>query len=673
VVLVVAVIALPFVVPTETIKQQVTQRVGEATGRTLTIGGDFGLSVFPQLALSADRVALSNAPGAADPNMVTLKELRVALQVLPLLGGNVKVDSFILVEPEIILEVDKQGRPNWEMTAGAAEPTASDSAAPSSEAGGSSGGIGGLGDISLGDVRLERGRVTYRDARSGQEIVLSDINVAVSLPGLDDPFSVKGDMAWNGEQVGLSVESTGLRALMDGAQSPVKLAVQSKHLTLDFTGQVQAPKPLRVDGTLGVASPSVRDLATWTGNPLTMEGTGLGPFDLSGTVNVRDQAYAFKSAKLAIDNISGTGDFAVDMAGDKPALKGTLDLGEVDLNPYLPPEQESAGGGHGDGQPAAGASSEAAPSDWSDEPIDLSGLHAADVDFKLQVAGIKVKDLKIGASAVNTVLKGGRLQLDLARLALYEGQGKGSVVVDARQTVPVIEEVFSLAGVQAAPILHDAAKFDRLEGTANSEVSLTTKGGTERALVQNLNGKGKVTFLDGAIRGINIAAMVRNATTAFLDKSAGEAQKTDFAELSGSFVIRNGLLDNQDAKLLSPLLRVAGKGKVDLPKRTVDYRVEPKLVASLKGQGGEDDKSGLMIPFLITGPWDKPSVKPDLAAAVGDIAKDPAKALKTLGGDGKLPGSVGETLKSLGGQSGDGGEEEGTPDAGKALKKLFGN
>jgi AsmA protein len=204
-------------------------------------------------------------------------------------------------------------------------------------------------------------------------------------------------------------------------------------------------------------------------------------------------------------------------------------------------------------------------------------------------------------------------------------------------------------------------------------VSLTTKGGTERALVQNLNGKGKVTFLDGAIRGINIAAMVRNATTAFLDKSAGEAQKTDFAELSGSFVIRNGLLDNQDAKLLSPLLRVAGKGKVDLPKRTVDYRVEPKLVASLKGQGGEDDKSGLMIPFLITGPWDKPSVKPDLAAAVGDIAKDPAKALKTLGGDGKLPGSVGETLKSLGGQSGDGGEEEGTPDAGKALKKLFGN
>lgn len=666
VVLIVVVVALPFFLPTDAIKHQLTQRVADATGRTLTIDGDFGLSVFPQLALSADRVALSNVPGAADPQMVKLKELRVALQVLPLLGGTVKLDSFVLVEPEIVLEVDKQGKANWVMGASTAKPGTAAESVPSDSGTAKGGGpAGGLSDISLGDVRLEKGRVTYRDARSGQEIVLSDINVAVSAPGLDDPFSVKGEVTWNGEPVDLSVTGTGLRPLMDGAASPVKVAVQSKHLAVDFSGQVQAPKPLRVDGTLHVGSPSVRALAAWTGKPVAMEGSGLGPFDLSGTVAVRDQAYAFKSAKLALDDISGAGDFAVDMAGAKPALKGTLALGQVDLNPYLPPEQDGGAGG----QPAAKATSETAskagPGDWSDEPIDLSGLHAADVDFKLQVAGIKARDLKIGASTVNTVLKDGRLQLDLAQLNLYDGQGKGSVVVDARKPVPTIAETFSLSSVQAAPILHDAAKFDRIEGTANSDVSLTTKGGTERALVQNLNGKGKVTFLDGAIRGINIAAMVRNATTAFLDKSAGAAQKTDFAELSGSFVIRNGQLDNRDAKLLSPLLRVTGSGTVDLPKRTVNYRVEPKLVASLKGQGGEEDKSGLMVPFIISGPWDKPSVTPDLASAAGEIAKDPAKALKNLGGDGKLPGNVGETLKKLEGDSGGG--------AGKALKKLFGN
>ncbi len=672
VLLIVAVVAVPFLVPMDTVKEQLTAAVADATGRTLTIDGDFGLSVFPEIAVSADQVALSNAPGSADAHMVKLKELRVALQVMPLLGGNVKVDSFVLVEPEILLEVDKQGRPNWEMATGTAKPS---DAAPAAD-GGSGGAPGALQDISLGDVRLDRGRVIYRDLRTGEEQVLSDINLAVKLPGLDDPFSVAGDVTWNNEKIALTVDGRGLRAVLEGQPSPVKVAVDSKHINLTFDGQVQAPQPLKVDGTLDVKSPSIRELAAWTGNPVEMAGTGLGPFDLSGTVQVRDQAYAFNSAKLAIDSISGSGDFAVDMSSGKPSLKGVLALGELDLNPYLPPEQ--AGGDNGAAQPAAQAG-ERAPAGWSDEPIDMSGLHAANVDFKLQVQGIKVRDLKIGESAVNTVLKDGRLQVDLAQLKLYEGEGKGSIVVDARRKVPTIEETFSLTGVQAAPILHDAAKFDRIEGTASSNFTMRTRGGSERALVRNLNGQGAVKFLDGAIRGINVAAMVRNATTAFLDKSAGDTQKTDFAELSGTFVIRNGLLDNQDTKLLSPLLRVKGLGKVDLPKRTVNYRVEPKLVASLKGQGGESDKSGLMIPFLITGPWDEPSVKPDLTAAVGDIAKDPAKAIENLGGAVKVPGNVGETLKkSLGGGSGGSGEGSSggsspIPDAGKALKKLFGD
>ena len=48
--------------------------------------------------------------------MVSLEQLNVQVAVLPLLGGNVVIDSFVLDKPVINLEVDRQGRPNWVFT-----------------------------------------------------------------------------------------------------------------------------------------------------------------------------------------------------------------------------------------------------------------------------------------------------------------------------------------------------------------------------------------------------------------------------------------------------------------------------------------------------------------------------------------------------------------------------
>ncbi len=168
-------------------------------------------------------------------------------------------------------------------------------------------------------------------------------------------------------------------------------------------------------------------------------------------------------------------------------------------------------------------------------------------------------------------------------------------------------------------------------------------GASQRAIVSNLNGNGSLAFTDGAVKGINLGAMLRNVGSAFLDASAGTPQQTDFTEITGTFTITNGVLDNQDLQLLSPLLRVAGAGTVDMPPRTVNYRITPKLVASGEGQGGQSGASGITIPVVVSGPWSDLSFKPDLAGALQNTLKDPAKAkeavqetIKTITeGDGK--------------------------------------
>jgi AsmA protein len=171
--------------------------------------------------------------------------------------------------------------------------------------------------------------------------------------------------------------------------------------------------------------------------------------------------------------------------------------------------------------------------------------------------------------------------------------------------------------------------------------------------------------------------MLRNVGSAFLDQSARETQKTDFAELSGTFKIESGIVRNNDLSLVNPLLRIAGAGTADMPKRTVNYRIEPKVVGSLEGQGATSDAKGVAVPVIVEGPWDNPTYRPDLAGMVSDIAKDPAKALEgakdTLkqlqGGAGGLLGGDSASPPADGGASGG----SAIPDPGKVLKNLFGN
>jgi AsmA protein len=155
-----------------------------------------------------------------------------------------------------------------------------------------------------------------------------------------------------------------------------------------------------------------------------------------------------------------------------------------------------------------------------------------------------------------------------------------------------------------------------------------------------LSGAAKFEFADGAIRGINIAKTVRELTTGILSGWQENAvEKTDFATLEASFQIGKGQARTADLKLAGPLVRMAGAGTVDLPAKTLQFRVDPQLVASLEGQGGKTDLRGLGVPIIIAGPWAKPSIYPDIQG----ILKDPAAAYEQLnrlgGGLVSLPGA----------------------------------
>ncbi|MGE5515672.1 MAG: AsmA family protein [Bacteroidota bacterium] len=619
IVVVAALLILPSLVPAEKIRQEVVAQVKAATGRDLAIEGKVAVSAFPSLSVQVNSVALSNPPGFQGKEMVRLGALDVRLKLLPILSGKVEVDSFVLVDPVITLEVDRQGRANWVFDT--AKPVDKSAEKPTAKP--SSGGGASLSDVSLGQVRIDNGKLTYIDAKAGTREEIDGINLAIELKSLDTPLKAKGGLKYHGKVIDIAADVTRPRALLDGSATPAELSIATEAVKLGFKGEAAGST---VKGDLDLAVPSVRGLMLWaTGKPLDAPGSGLGPFSVKGKLAAGATRVALTQAAIGLDAIKANGDFTVDTGNGRPSLKGKLDVDALDVNPYLPPDQPA---GKTAGAPAAGGGP-AAKSDWSDAPIDASGLKAADVDFALTVGSITVKKIKIGKSALRVVLDNGRMTADLSQLDLYKGAGKGKLSLDGSQPGLGLDASFSLKGLAAEPFLTDAADFDRLSGTGNAEIQVAGRGKSERALVSSLNGKGAVTFLDGAIKGINLAEMVRNVGSAFTG-GGGTAQKTDFAELGGTFTITNGIVSNKDLALKSPLLRVEGAGTVELPPRTVHYRIEPKAVASLQGQGGASDVGGITVPVIVEGPWEKLSYRPDLEAMVKGKATDAIKG--ALGG-----------------------------------------
>ena len=368
---------------------------------------------------------------------------------------------------------------------------------------------------------------------------------------------------------------------------------------------------------------SIRDLAAWLGAPIAFEGQGLRTFRVSGQVDGVPTRIALNDAKLALDAIEGQGEVTIDLAGQVPQVAGRLELGAVDLNPYLPPATAGQGAATGARRRRPRARRAAAAADWSDEPIALPPIGGANVDFTLSTKALKVRDLQLDRSRLALRLEGTRLGVDLQEIALYGGQGSGRLDLDVVDGTPRVSHQFRLEGLQALPFLTAAAGFQRLRGTAQAELSLQTQGRTQRQLVQNLSGTGRTAFHNGAIVGINIAALVRNVATAYQGGAIGGERATDFAELSGSFNVRNGVLTNDDLWLQAPALRVAGRGQVNLPARTLDYRLEPKAAQTLEGQGGSREVTGLLVPVIIKGPWAEPAITPDLTGVAQRALEDP--------------------------------------------------
>ncbi len=521
-----------------------------------------------------------------------------------------------------------------------------------------------LAESLTGKLDLKLGGVDVAEAAVG---TISGLEMALDLPGMEAEPRLSGSVVYNQQKLALDVTLDPLQKVLGGEAFRAKVALASDLMTLDYAGSIRPQPQPGLDGDLELDVPSIGDLATWLGQPLGPAQPDPGALKLSAKLVADEAKVSIEDAVVEGKALQLTAKASVDTSQTIKRFDADVVITDADLDAYLPAPADGA-------QPSAAPATAAGPTGWSDEPIDFSALKQYEGDAKVEIGKVIYRGLEIEEGVATLNLAGGILTTKLTGLKAAEGTLAADATLDASGSVAALTYNATATGVKARPFLKSFAGNDRISGTADLEASGKAQGANQKELVENLNGEGQFKFLDGAIHGINLAASLRNAKTLGFGSSGDEMEKTDFAELSGSYTIKDGVVENSDFKMLAPLVRLKGEGLVPMPPRTVDYEVVATLVASLEGQGGTEGLTGLPIPITITGSWDKPSYGIDWKSVFKEAALDPERLknmpdnLKDIGKDlgvdlaipGVKEGGVGDVLKGLPGLSKDDAAKEGS-------------
>ena len=425
-----------------------------------------------------------------------------------------------------------------------------------------------------------------------------NLNATVTIPGMEG-----SDRAF---------KSGDLKLELDGKQGDNTI---KGRLASPISGNVGAQRYelSRLAANINVAGPNLPKGAV----ALTMSGNAA--LDLAKNTAQLNLAARFDEsdikARLGLTQFS------------PPTLAFDLNIDQLNLDKYLPPKTAQ--------------NTKSAP----ERPVDLSGLKAVNASGAIKVGALQVSRVKAANIIAQVRLANGRLEVSPHSASLYRGTLSGALVADANGNRFSLKE--SLNAVTVGPLLKDLADKDVLEGRGNLALDVSTSGKSVGALKKALNGTARTELRDGAVKGINLAETLRKAKSALgvrgaSEQGANRQEKTDFSELSASFVIRNGIAHNQDLALKSPFIRVSGNGDVNLGEESIDYLAKAAVVATASGQGGKDlaELKGLTVPVRLSGPFDALKYRIDFGAMVGDVAKEKARdALKDAIG-GKL--GVGE-------------------------------
>ena len=426
---IVLLLALPSLIDLNARKSEIAAMVKKVTGRELVIDGPISLSILPTPTVTLSGVKFFNAAGSKNPNMVVVKSVTVKPSLGALLTGSIEVSEVTLVEPKIVLEINAEGKPNWEFTPSVADARP---AAPKPDS---------PRPVSLGRLTIDNGTLLFSDSKAGISVVAEKADFSASVRSLDGPYSIAGSATVNGTPLKLDL-SVGTKAA-DGHAVDLALEAGGK---LGLKGKLSELGPNA--RLTGLASGSADNLIAFADTLIKMTGQPApdlpplfaGKFTFDGAIDASQTAISIKDFKLVLGQDSAGGSLTLTL---RPALaiEGRLAADRLDLDRWLTamtkPEAPQAPAT----PPPAGATAAPTP------PAGPSMLGAITANLSLEIGELTYNKQPVRNIALELEARRGAVAVPKLTATL-----PGDLVLQARSTMsgdpnrPTVAGDFSLVG-----------------------------------------------------------------------------------------------------------------------------------------------------------------------------------------------------------------------------------
>ena len=605
---IISLVGLSLLLPAASVRDAVKSEIQAVTGLDPVLGDDISLSLFPSGSVRFRNVVLANE--AAGEPAVAADELIARLRYFPLLAGHIEIADVTLVRPIIKVAFSASGDSNW---SGLISALARGLAPQADRA------------ASFSEIGIQDGTVIVYDGRSDATERLEDLEFQVAWPSISRSFGANGHFTWHNEKVDASLTLSDFLAALTGDRSGLKVRLSSAPLTLAFDGSASDEPTLKVQGTLGVDAPSLREALRWIGNDKLPFG-GFGRFALRAQSDIGGRMAALSNVNVELDGNSAEGALTVS-ANPHRFVQGTLASDTLDLTPYVSGIRLQARNER----------------NWNQLPITLDGFNGLSLDLRLSAANIKISSASLGRTAVAATMHDGKLNITVGESQAFGGVAKGTLGLATADGGVAVTSHMQFTDVDLDNCLGQVFGLHKVEGRGTLTVNLDGAGDSVLAVTHALNGMATLNAGAGALTGINIEQLLRRLERRPLSGSGDfRSGRTPFDQLAINLKVNQGIVSIDEMRIDGPSVRLAVAGQASVPTRDLDL----KGVATLISTASADQFD---LPFVVQGPWDDPIMLPDAQSLIrrsGAAAPllGPGKSLNAGAAVGEGAGVVGAAI-----------------------------
>jgi uncharacterized protein involved in outer membrane biogenesis len=324
---------------------------------------------------------------------------------------------------------------------------------------------------------------------------------------------------------------------------------------------------------------------------------------------------------------------ALDLTGsfnaERPRIVGSIDVPVLDVNDVgLHPERHVRDATATDTQPATATNDEAPKQTvplFSQETIDLSGLHKADLDIRLSINDVSSTAASLDNLFIHVKLNDGLLEIKPARLSIDNDEITTNLILNAKPKIPTAALTVEGKDIDLGLLLKTTPENPAyMRGIMTTKTDLHSQGRSRAELAANLSGSIKILTENARVRRSDLDLINLNVFGWVVSNVVSLKKDVDIGCAIFSVKFDNGIGETEMFLVDTPDTLIRVDADVDFRDETMYVAILPERkikllgsrkpmeikgpitnpeyeVVSLKNLTVESSRAALLAPLTITG------------------------------------------------------------------------